>query len=193
MTNELHTHLTVAAAEAARVAHAVRAEHLGGPTPCGEYDVRALANHLVLWTSHSFAARARGASVSDELQRRDFTAEPSWADAYRTQLDAALAAWADPAVWDRELDMGGTPMPASAIATMILLEFALHGWDLARAVGEEYVLAESTAQAVLAATEEYAEMYRQYKGFAEPVPVAAAAQPFSRALALSGRDPAWRA
>lgn len=193
MTNGLHTHLTNAAAEADRVAHAVRPEQLDGPTPCGEYDVRALANHLVLWTSHSFAARARGESVPDELQQRDFTAEPGWADAYRAQLDTALAAWADPAVWDRELDMGGTPMPASAIATMILLELALHGWDLARAAGDDYSLPEATAQAVLAATEEYAEMYRQYKGFAEPVSVAPGAGPFSRALALSGRYPEWRA
>jgi hypothetical protein len=36
-----------------------------------------------------------------------------------------------------------------------------------------------------------AELFRQYKGFADPVPTAADAPIFDRVLALSGRNPAW--
>jgi len=36
-----------------------------------------------------------------------------------------------------------------------------------------------------------AELFRTYQGFAEPVPVTASAPALDRALAQSGRDPAW--
>jgi hypothetical protein len=38
-----------------------------------------------------------------------------------------------------------------------------------------------------------AELFREYKGFADPAPVPADASPLDRALALSGRDPRWTA
>ena len=75
-----------------------------------------------------------------------------FAAAYRAQLDRALAAWADPAVWDRELDMMGAKTPAADVG---------------------------------------AELFRQYKGFADPVPTAADAPILDRVLAPSGRNPAW--
>ena len=193
MTNIL-PQLTTAAAESARIARAVTPEQLAAPTPDTEWDVRTLANHLVLWTSYNFELRARGESASEELQQRDFTAAPDWADDYAAQLDRALAAWADPAVWQGEVTMGDSSMPASAVAGMILLEMALHGWELARATGQPSELPEPVAETVLGLVEEYAGMYRSFPGgFAEALPVADDAPVFDRALALSGRDPHWTA
>ena len=186
-------HLTSAAAEAARVAGSVSADQLDRPTPATEWDVRTLANHLVLWTSYNFELRARGESVPDDWQQRDFTAEPGWADAYTAQLDLALSAWSDPAVWEGEVKMGGSAMPAAAVAGMILLELVLHGWELAVATGQSYRTSDGVDTAVLGLVEEYAEMYRQYQGFAEALPTDAGLTPFDRALALSGRDPGWTA
>ncbi|WP_322987315.1 TIGR03086 family metal-binding protein [Phaeacidiphilus oryzae] len=166
---------------------------MSGPTPCAEYDVRTLTNHLVLWTSHSLEARARGRSVPEEWQKRDFTADPDWAEAYRVQLDKAVAAWSDPRVWEEEMDLGGQTMPAEAVAGMNLMELVLHGWDLGRAIGVEYRLPEASAEHVLRLVEEHAAMYRQYGGFAEPVALSSAgADPLARAVALSGRDPGWK-
>jgi uncharacterized protein (TIGR03086 family) len=193
-TPTLLPQLTAAAAEAARVARAVTAEQLKNPTPDTEWDVRTLANHLVLWTSYTFELRARGESAPEELQQRDFTAAPDWAGDYAAQLDRALAAWSDPAVWESELPMGDSSMPAAAIAGMMLLELALHGWELAVATGQPLEVSEPLAASVLGLVEEYAEMYRSYPGgFAPALPVADGAPAFERALALSGRDPRWTA
>ena len=74
---------------------------------------------------------------------------------------------------------------------MMLAELVLHGWDLAVATGQAYTVPDQAAAAALAAVEANAELFRQYKGFAEPVPVADGAPSLDRALALSGRDPAW--
>ncbi len=70
-------------------------------------------------------------------------------------------------------------------------EMVLHGWDLAAATGQSYAVDDAAAAAALAAVEANADLFRQYKGFAEPVAVAAGASVLARALALSGRDPNW--
>ena len=116
-----------------------------------------------------------------------------FAAAYRAQLDRALAAWADPAVWDRELDMMSAKTPAADVGALIIAELVLHGWDLAAATGQDYTVSDRAAEAALRAVEANAELFRQYKGFAEPVPTAAGAPALVQVLALSGRDPAWTA
>ncbi|WP_330172904.1 TIGR03086 family metal-binding protein [Streptomyces sp. NBC_01498] len=183
----VHPALRECAAEAARVAGGVPGDRLRDPTPSADWDVRALANHLVLYTSHGLEHRARRTELPEELTARDFTADADWADRYRAALDRAVGAWSDPAVWDGEI--GGSP--AATVATLMALEMALHGWELARATGQEFRLSDDTAVFVLGVVEEYAGMYRTYEGFAEPVAVPAKAGVFDRALAASGRDPRW--
>jgi uncharacterized protein (TIGR03086 family) len=110
----LHAEMTEAADAAARTVDHVHAGQFGGPTPCTDWDVRALLNHLILWTSYSLEARAQGGSVGQELTDRDFADEPGFAAGYRAQLDRALSAWADAAAWERELNVMGTATPAAA-------------------------------------------------------------------------------
>ncbi|MBB4772211.1 TIGR03086 family metal-binding protein [Actinomadura livida] len=183
-----HAYMKECAAEAARIARGVPRDGLEGPTPCGEYDLRALVNHLVLYTSHGLEHRALRKELPEELTGRDFTADDAWARDYADQIDRAVAAWADPAVWDGEIS--GTP--AADTAAMLVLEMALHGWDVAKATGQEYRVSADTGRFVLKTVEKNAEMYRQYDGFAAPAPVAEDASSFERAVAASGRDPRWR-
>ncbi len=187
----LHAEMTAAAAAASGVVDGVRPEQFAGPTPDTEWDVRTLLNHLILWTSHSLERRAHGESVAPELVEKDFAAEPDFAAAYRAQLDLALAAWADPAAWDRELNVMGSATPASDVAALIVAEMVLHGWDLAAATRQRYTIDETAAAAALTAVRANADLFRQYKGFADPVCVADDAPVLDRALALSGRDPRW--
>ena len=188
--NETYKAMTECAAEAARVAGKVRKERLDGPTPCAKFDLRALVNHWVLYTSHGLERRALKQPIPEELLQRDFTAEDDWAAAYAAQLDRALAAWARPAAWEGEIPLGeGHSAAAPEIAAMIVKELAVHGWDVARSIGEDFALTDASAALVLAVVEEHGEIYRQYQGFAAPVAVPADAPLFTRALALSGRDP----
>ncbi|GAA2496807.1 TIGR03086 family metal-binding protein [Streptomyces longisporus] len=185
----LHTFMTECAAEAARVARGVPADRLGNPTHCGDWDVRALVNHWVLYTSHGLEHRALRKQLPEELTARDFTTEPDWPAAYAAQMDRAVAAWADPAVWDGEIDLGMAKMPAAEIASMVIKEMAVHGWDVATATGQQFHVSDDAARFVLDVVEKHAELYRQYDGFADPVPVPDDAPVFDRALAASGRDP----
>jgi uncharacterized protein (TIGR03086 family) len=181
--------MTKAAAETVRVVGGVREDQLKDPTPCPDWDVRTLLNHIILWTAYSAEQRAYGKSVAEELMNKDFTAEPDFAADYAAQVDKALAAWADPAAWEREIGVVGNAMPAADVAAMLIMEIALHGWDLATATGQEYQCPEDVAAVLLTTVQQQGEMFRQYEGFAGIVQIPADAPVFDRALALSGRDP----
>jgi uncharacterized protein (TIGR03086 family) len=70
----------------------------------------------------------------------------------------------------------------------------LHGWDLARATGQDFRCAPADAEAVLGfasqAADDPAGPARQ--GLFGPVVVPADASTFDRALAMAGREPSWR-
>ncbi|MGW2930607.1 TIGR03086 family metal-binding protein [Streptomyces sp. NPDC001156] len=185
----VHPYMVECAAEAARVARGVGAEHLTEPTHCPAWDVRALVNHWVLYSSHGLEHRALRTPIPEELTARDFTADPGWAQSYAEQLDRAVAAWDDPAVWEGEVDLGMAKMPAAELAAMIVKEMAVHGWDVATATGQEFRVSDGAGRLVLEVVETHGDLYRQYDGFADPVPVPDDAPVFERALAASGRDP----
>ncbi|WP_338895454.1 TIGR03086 family metal-binding protein [Streptomyces sp. TG1A-60] len=188
-THPHHPYMAECAAEAARVARGVTAAQLPLSTHCPDWDVRALVNHWVLYTSHGLEHHALREHLPEELTRRDFTADPDWADAYAARLDRAVTAWADPALWEGDIDLGMGPLPAVDLAGMIIKEMAVHGWDVATATGQSFHLPGPPARFVLTVVETHGDLYRRYDGFAAPVPVPADAPVFDRALASSGRHP----
>ncbi|MQY15684.1 hypothetical protein SRB5_58720 [Streptomyces sp. RB5] len=188
--NEMHQYMKECAAEATRIARGVRPEQLSEPSRCTDWDVRTLVNHWVLYSSHGLECRALRRPIPDELTKHDFTADPDWATAYAAQLEKAVAAWSDPAVWEGDIDSGFGVAPAAQMAALIVKEMAVHGWDVAAATGQPGpAVSAGAGAALLRVVEENAELYRQYDGFADPVEAPADAPAFVRALALSGRDP----
>ena len=187
--------MAAAAAEAARVVSGVPAEperKLDDPTPCGDWDLRTLLNHTILWTSYSAERRAHGESVAEEMMSKDFTADPGFRNDYVAQIDKAVQAWSDPKAWEGDIGVMGDATPKADVAAMLIMEMALHGWDVAKATGQDYTCDEAVAQALIQTVEAQAELFRKYQGFADAVIVPADASTFDRALALSGRDPRWK-
>ena len=190
--------MAAAAAEAARVVagaakdgakDAAKTATLDQTTPCTDWDLRTLLNHMILWTSYSAERRAYGESVAEELMSKDFTAEPGYAQAYQAQLAKAVHAWSKPEAWAGDRNVMGSATPAADIAAMLIAEMVLHGWDIAKATGQDYHCDDAVARNVLKTVEAQGELFRQYQGFAAIVPVPDDATAFDRALALSGRDP----
>jgi uncharacterized protein (TIGR03086 family) len=185
--------MAAAAAEATRVvAGAANTKTLEQTTPCTDWDLRTLLNHMILWTSYSAERRAYGESVAEELMSKDFTAEPGYAQAYQAQIAKAVDAWSEPEAWAGDRNVMGSATPAADIAAMLIAEMVLHGWDIAQATGQDYRCDDGVAQAVLETVRAQGELFRQYQGFAAIVSVPEDATAFDRALALSGRDPGWK-
>ena len=86
----------------------------------------------------------------------------------------------------------GAETPAADVGAMLLMETALHGWDVARATGQEFRTDEQTATALEDIVQAQAELFRKYQGFADAVEPPKNATAFERALTLSGRDPNWK-
>ena len=165
---------------------------LDDPTPCGDWDLRTLLNHTILWTSYSAERRAHGESVAEDLMNKDFTADPGFREDYARQIGQAVRAWSEPNAWEGELGVMGDATPAADVGAMLLMEMALHGWDVARATGQEFSADEATAEALEDIVQAQAELFRKYQGFADAVEPPRNATAFERALTLSGRDPSWK-
>jgi uncharacterized protein (TIGR03086 family) len=189
----LSAEMAAAAAEAARVVNGVPdgTDTLEAPTPCGEWDLRTLLNHTILWTSYSAERRAHGESVAEDLMNKDFTADPGFREDYSQQISKAVSAWKDPQAWAGERSVMGDATPAADVGAMLLMEMVLHGWDVARATGQEYRADDAVAAALEDIVQAQAELFRKYQGFADAIETPDDATAFDRALSLSGRDPNW--
>ncbi|MBF6353602.1 TIGR03086 family protein [Nocardia higoensis] len=163
------------------------------PRVSASQHVRALVNHWVLYSSHGLECRAQRRPIPDKLTERDFTDAADWAEEYVAQLDRAVRAWSEPAVWEGEIDLGWATMPAADVAGMLLAELALHGWDVAAATGQEFRVSEGSAVTLGEIVAASAEEYRAYSMFAAAVEIEGGADPFSRYVAASGRNPQWAA
>ena len=189
----LSAEMAAAAAEAARVVGNVpRRNALDTPTPCGDWDLRTLLNHTILWTAYSAERRAHGESVAEDLMNKDFTADPGFREDYARQISKAVTAWSAPEAWAGTRNVMGDATPAADVGAMLLMETALHGWDVARATGQEFTTDEQTAKALEDIVQAQAELFRKYQGFADAVEPPKNATAFERALTLSGRDPDWK-
>jgi uncharacterized protein (TIGR03086 family) len=182
---------------AAGAVAAVPAASWSAPTPCPDYDLRTLVDHLAWGAVLSQRSATRTPfehdwSAGTPAPFLEGRAPEEWAAALAPELDAAADAWADPAAWEGDTVMGSAAMPASVVGPMMLAEFVLHGWDVARAAGVAYEVPAELGRAVLAAVEPLARMGRDGGWYGPEVAVPDDAPAFTRALGLTGRDPSWR-
>lgn len=164
---------------------------LSGPTPNTERDVATLRSHTIGWLD-AFASGFADPNGKAPLEHsEDFPVDDAGAQvrAAAKRLDAAIADGAG----ERPLFIGTSSMPGEMSLSMILWEYVVHGWDLARATGQDW----SPDTAAVEAALEFApgmltpDFQGEGKAFAPPVPVSSAANPLDRLLGLSGRDPSW--
>jgi uncharacterized protein (TIGR03086 family) len=189
-------HLRPVLADLADVAQMVTERQRSLPTPCTEYDVAALTGHVVGWLENFAAgfASADGTCPSSDVSGVDVATNAA-ADRVRAAsrtLDVAVRNGAA----DRPLTIaaqGG--MPGEMALSMILGEYLVHGWDLARATGQSWSPAPEAADA---ARQFLAGMVTpEYRGpdgmFAHEVAVPEAAPALDRLVGFAGRDPGWTA
>ena len=167
--------------------HKIGADDWGKPTPCAEWDVRALVNHVVgelLWAP----PLVEGQTVADVGDR--FDGDVLGSDPVATTDGAAAAArdsFASTGALDRTVHLSFGDFSGDNYCWQLISDLLVHAWDLARGIGADDVMDPSLAEQV---HDFLAPMLAQMAGspyFAAPVEAASDASAQDRLLAATGR------
>ncbi len=188
-----HTLAAKAATPTLEVLRQIRADQLHAATPCSDFGVRDLINHLLFW-GPSLAGAARKIAVAPPAtgdQDVDLL-DGDWQSKLEAQTNDLVAAWSQPDAWEGTTQLGGPmDMPAAMIGGMVLGELVVHGWDLARSTGQEPTWDDEVLTFVHDETAKSAEQGREMGIYAAQVPVPDSTPVLHRILGLTGRDPHW--
>jgi uncharacterized protein (TIGR03086 family) len=183
--------LEPAAREVLRLLDGVRDERLGDSTPCEGMSVEGLLDHL-MGLSLAFTWAARKTTPADAGAAGSERLDPEWRTVLPQRLAGLVEAWREPSAWQGMAKAGGVEMPAEQLGVVALDELVMHGWDLARATGQEFTCEPGDAAAVLAFTRAITGEGAPREGlFGPAVEVPEDASDLERALGFAGREPAW--
>jgi uncharacterized protein (TIGR03086 family) len=176
--------LSCAEATLAVLQHVLRGLHssdLTRQTPCSEYTVAQLADHLL--TGMTRIGTAAGA----QMPERDLDAalETQVADA----ADAVLEAWRRKGL-EGTVGLASTQLPATAAVGILSVEFLVHAWDFAVATDRHVVVSEPVCNYVQGLAAKIVTPQLRAGRFAEAVATAADVDALDRLIAFTGRQPA---
>jgi uncharacterized protein (TIGR03086 family) len=167
--------------------NAVASGHWHDPTPCTEWDLKQLANHIIgenLWAAELFQAKTI-AEVGTRLDGDLAGDDP--AAAYAASVTAASAAVSAPGAMDATCHLSFGDFSGSDYAAQLLLDTLVHGWDVAKASGQDTHLDQGLVAACLPVATELTTQFRSAGVFGHDLPVAADADAQTRLLAMLGR------
>jgi uncharacterized protein (TIGR03086 family) len=182
-----------------RLVLGTRDEQLTDPTPCPDYTVGDLVQHIGgLTLAFTGAAHKRpvpgapsGGGTGDASQL-----ETGWRLLIARDLEVLTESWRNPTAYEGLTMAGPVEMPGGEAAKVALNEVVVHGWDLAVATGQQYV-GDPTALRIcadFAASFPAPDPADQADGpFGTPVEVPDDAPLLHRLLGLMGRHASWRA
>jgi uncharacterized protein (TIGR03086 family) len=176
-----------------RLVSAVPAGQWVLPTPCGDWTVRQLVNHLV-GGNRLFTRVLRGEALPplEQLGRRAHEDQlgDDPAAAYDRSAEQLLAALGAPGVLERTHTVPVGTLPGPAVVHLRTVETLVHGWDLARATRQVPPFPDELVEPELAFSRGLLDRLPEGRQpFAPAQPVADDAPVIDRLAALLGRVP----
>jgi uncharacterized protein (TIGR03086 family) len=170
----------------------VQADDLGRPTPCAEWTLADLLAHMTA-QHRGFAAAARGRGGDHAA----WEVRPASPDDYAVAAKEVLAAFAESDVAEFELPefQPVSHFPAARAIGFHLIDYVVHGWDVARSLGLDYELAPEVAEPALRialAVPNGDNRLAPGTAFA-PALATSDEDPLRRILTALGRSPEWPA
>lgn len=170
----------------------VRRDELAQPTPCRDWTVADLINHIVGATQYFADLAENGASPDDEEW-------PAYTDGeyvkhFAVQTRRLLDGFSSPTAMERVMQLPTSPSPGSLVIQVATGEIFVHGWDLARATGQSLpedpgVAAWLWGSSWPALSDDVRKEHPSV--FAPKIPIAAGRPTLDRLLGFLGRDPDW--
>jgi uncharacterized protein (TIGR03086 family) len=179
----------------ARLLAEVDDDALANPTPCPNYQLGDLIDHVGGFALAFTAAAAKnlGDLTSQPRVAAAANLEPGWRARITGDLAGLAAAWQAPDAWDGMTKAGGVDLPGQVAGRIALDELVVHGWDIARATGQPFDCDDETLREIEATV---SQVRRGNDGelpglFGPIVSVPETAPRLDSVLGLTGRDPRW--
>ncbi|MDJ0343594.1 TIGR03086 family metal-binding protein [Streptomyces sp. H10-C2] len=167
-------------------------DQLSLPTPCRSWTVAELVDHLIQDLPH-FTERANGGTPARSEPRKD--AGAGRPEAFRDGAAELVSAWRRAGDLTGTIEIPGMgELPAGFPVDQQLTEFAVHAWDLAKALGRPTSLDSQVGESALewargALRPEFRGEEGGPKVFGPEVPVRPDAPVYDRLAGFFGRDP----
>jgi uncharacterized protein (TIGR03086 family) len=163
---------------------------LGLPTPCADFDVRALLNHTVA-SLDGLADAATGSTWDLTAYGRDVLGDDPKGTFLRAAERLREATPSDGDTLERTWNMPFGETPGSRSIAIAILGVTQHGWDVAKATGQQPDYDEELAEAALELAHQNMPPadQRTPESFGPPVPVADDAPAHDRLAAFLGWTP----
>jgi uncharacterized protein (TIGR03086 family) len=172
-----------------RIVAGVRDDQWHDPTPCPDWDVRALLNHVVAgnkWVRPLVGGETI-AGVGDRLDGDLVGHSPLMA--YEASAAEADDAFCGEGAMEAACAVSYGPVPGSVYCGHRFVDVLVHGWDLARATGQDRALDPELVGACLEVIEPERKILAASGVFGSPAEPAPDADPQTRLLAYLGREP----
>jgi uncharacterized protein (TIGR03086 family) len=181
--------LSEAVASTGKTVAGVRPNQLGDATPCALWDVHTLLNH-VIGVAGAFSHVGEGTPINPP----DASVETFEGDDYVAAYDFATAhlvdAWQRPRVLDTTIVLPIGDVPGTVAASINFVDVLVHGWDLARATGQDAELPSHLAEPALEFSRWLVnDQLRSAGAFGPEIVVGANATPGDSLVAFLGRTP----
>jgi len=125
------------------------ADQLGLPTPCDDFTVKDMLNHINLVMGR-VAAIGNGEHFST-VTEESVALDDGHAEAYDEAAHAVMTAWMDGAKLEQTFEWPAGELPGGPLLFVYTAELATHGWDLATATGQAIEIDDSLLQGALMA------------------------------------------
>ena len=190
MTPALVDQLSAALDDTGQVIAGITADQWSSPTPCAQWDVLALVDHLVRG-NRIVAAALTGSSPASPGVTGGAGADDdeSMLESYRKSCTALVEAFGRPEALDRMVEVPLGTVPGVVALHLRLVEALVHGWDLVQATGQPSPLRDDLAEQELRFTQgALGSVPPGRTPFAPPQPVPDDAPTIERLAALLGRS-----
>jgi uncharacterized protein (TIGR03086 family) len=162
-------------------------EHWDQPTPCPDWSVRELVTHIV--SGNYWVAPLVEGQTIDEVGDRfdgDILGDDALA-AYDASAQAAAAAFLADGAMDAPCAVSYGPVPGSVYCGHRLIDVLIHGWDVAKATGQDTALPDDLVLVCFDVLAPQQELLQSSGMFGDHVDVSDDADPQTRLLAALGR------
>ena len=159
----------------------VKPDQMSASTPCSEWDVKALMDHVIGGTMF-FAGTLAGEEPGSP-------GDGNPADIYKSGTDRVLDEAQKPGKMEAKYETPFGEMSGGEFMFGAFMDNVVHGWDLAKATGQNTAISEAHAQIIFGAFAPMMDGMRQGGAFGPEVSVPDGASAQDKLLGMMGRQP----